>query len=216
MNLETRVLNLYNEKISRGFYIEGKVMNDFLDRVWEPIEAFLNGTIIFLDTLFSPLEILGPGFVIFVLAFLIVIFTRILARFYVTKRYVTLEKDFKHWQGVREEAMKHPDHEKGKAMAKNIDQAKLNKAYYDYFFEGLLKHFMVNVLPILLMASYVTTVYTPETLLERFGEKWVYSFSYGSGSQVNVSSLLWFVICILLSFILFAILKKAYKKQNAK
>ncbi len=191
-------------------------MDDFLDRVWEPIEVFLNGAVIFMDTLFSPLEILGPAVVIFLLAFLVVIITRIIARFYVTKRYIRLEKQFKHWHGVREEAMKHPDREKGKALAKNIDQAQLNKAYYDYFFEGLLKHFIVNVLPILFMVAYVVKVYTPQALLKRFGKEWVFSFSLGSSSQTNVSSLLWFVICLILSFILFAVLKMIYKKRYVK
>ncbi|MCD4675539.1 MAG: hypothetical protein K8S18_06015 [Desulfobacula sp.] len=191
-------------------------MDDFLDRVWEPIEAFLNGTVVFMDTLFSPLELFGPAVVIFLLAFLVVIITRTIARFYITKRYVRLEKQFKHWHGVREEAMKHPDREKGKALAKNIDQAQLNKAYYDYFFEGLLKHFIVNVLPILFMVAYVANVYTPQTLLKRFGEEWVFSFSLGSSSQTNVSSLLWFVICLILSFILFAVLKMIYKKRYVK
>ncbi|WP_300455388.1 hypothetical protein [Desulfobacula sp.] len=191
-------------------------MDDFLDRGWQVIAAFLNSTMVFLDTLCSPLEILGPGFVIFVLAFFIVGLIRFISRFYVTQRYVRLEKDFHHWQGIREEALKHPDREKGKALAKNIDQAKLNKAYYDYFFEGLLKHFITNVLPLLLMAAYVTKVYTPQTLLNRFGGKWVFSFSYGSASQVNISSLLWFVICVILSFILFAGLKRVLKKRYAK
>ncbi|MCD4720995.1 MAG: hypothetical protein K8S13_14230 [Desulfobacula sp.] len=191
-------------------------MDDFLDRAWEPIEAFLNYAVVFIDTLFSPLEIFGPAVVIFFLAFLVVIITRTIARFYVTKRYIRLEKQFKHWQGVREEAMKHPDREKGKALAKNIDQAQLNRAYYDYFFEGLLKHFIVNVLPILLMVSYITKVYTPQTLLKRFGEEWVFSFSFGSSSQTNVSSLLWFVICLILSYILFVVLKRVFKKRYAK
>ncbi len=190
-------------------------MDDFMDRVWEVIEAFLHNTVVFFDALFSPLEILGPGFVIFVLAFIVIIITRIIARFYVTKRYVHLGKEFQHWQDVRKEAMKHPDREKGKTLAKNIDQAQLNRAYYDYFFEGLLKHFIGNVLPILLMASYVTNVYSPANLLKRFGKEWVFSFSYGSSSQVNVSSLLWFVICILLSFILFALLKQVFKNRYA-
>ncbi len=191
-------------------------MNDFMDRVWETIEVFLNYVVAFMDTLFSPLEIFGPGVVIFVLAFLVVIITRIIASFYVTKRYISLEKEFKHWHGVREEAMKHPDREKGKALAKNIDQAQLNRAYYDYFFEGLLKHFAVNVFPILLMVSYVTKVYTPQTLFNRFGEKWVFSFSLGSSSPVNVSSMLWLVICLIVSFILFAVLKMVFKKRYAK
>jgi len=191
-------------------------MDDFLDMVWGTIEIFLDYAVVFVDKLFSPLEIFGPGVVIFILAFLLVIVTRILAGFYVTKRYRNLEKDFKHWHGVREEAMKHPDPEKGKALAKNIDQAELNRAYYDYFFEGLLKHFAVNVFPILLMVSYVTKVYTPQTLLQRFGEKWVFSFSLGSSYQVNVSSMLWFVICLILSFILFVVLKMVFKKRYAK
>ena len=65
-------------------------------------------------------EMVIPGFVIFFLAFLIVIITRIISRFYVTKRFITLKKEFKHWQGIREEAMKHPDREKGKRLASKI------------------------------------------------------------------------------------------------
>ncbi len=190
-------------------------MDDFMDRVWEPIEAFLNGAVVFIDTLFAPLEIFGPAVVIFTLAFLVVIITRTIAQFYVTKRYIKLEKQYNYWQGIREEAMKHPDMEKGKRLAKNIDQAELNKAYYDYFFEGLLKHFIVNVFPILLMVSYITKVYTPQNLLKRFGEEYIFSFSFGSSSPINVSSMLWFVICLILSFILFAVLKKIFKKNRS-
>ena len=191
-------------------------MNDFLDRAWELIYAFLSSTVVFLDTLLSPLEFLGPGAVIFFLAFLVVIFTRILSQLYVTKRYIRLEKEYRYWQGIREEAMKHPDSTKGKRLARNVDKAELNKAYYDYFFEGLLKHFIANVLPILLMVSYITKIYTPQTMLKRFGEKWVFSFSFGSSSPIDVGSLLWFVICLILSYILFAVLKMVFKKKNAK
>lgn len=186
-----------------------------MDRVWEVIYTFLNKVVVFLDTLFSPLEILGPGVVIFLLAFLIVIITRVIARFYVTKRYVILKKEFEHWQGIREEALKHPDMDKGKRLARNIDKAELNKVYYDYFFEGLLKNFITNVIPILFMVTYVTTVYTPETLLKRFGDEWVFSFSIGSSFQMDISSMFWFVICIILSFTLFIILKLVYKKLYA-
>jgi hypothetical protein len=159
---------------------------------------------------------MGPGVVIFVLALFTVGITRFVARFYVTRRYLHLEKEFHHWKGVREEALKHPDTEKGKTLAKNIDQAQLNKAYYDYFFEGLLKHFITKVLPLLLMAAYVIKVYSPQALLSRFGEKWVFSFSFGSLFQINASSLLWFVICVIFSFILFAVLKQGLKKRDAK
>jgi len=187
-------------------------MDGFLDRVWEVILNFLNKSVVFIDNIFSPLEFLGPGVVIFLMAFLIVCITRVVSRYYVTKRFITLKKEFKHWQGIREEAMKHPDREKGKRLARNIDKAELNKVYYDYFFEGLLKNFITNVIPILFMATYVTTVYTPETLLKRFGDEWVFSFSFGESFHMDISSLFWFVICIILSFILFIILKLVFKK----
>jgi len=189
-------------------------MDSFLDQVWEIILTFLNKVVVVLDTLFSPLEVMGPGVVIFLLAFIIICITRILSHFYVTKRYITLKKDFEHWQGIREEAMKHPDREKGKRLARNIDKAELNKVYYDYFFEGLLKNFITNVIPILFVATYVITVYTPQTLLERFGDKWVFAFSIGSSFQMNISSLFWFVICIIVSFILFMVLKLIFFKKH--
>ncbi len=190
-------------------------MDSFLDRIWEIVLFFLNKCVIIMDTVFSPLEFLGPGFVIFLLAFLIVCLTRVISRFYVTKRYIRLKKEFEHWQEVREEAMKQPDREKGKRMARNIDKAELNKVYYDYFFEGLLKNFITNVIPILFMVTYVTTVYTPQTLQDRFGDKWVFSFSIGSSFQMNVSSFFWFVISIILSFIVYALLKMVVKKRYA-
>ena len=191
-------------------------MNSFLDNAWGYIEFFLNYSIRVMDKIFSPLEAIGPWFVIFILAFLVVIFTRIMARLYVTKRHVSLEKEFYHWKDVRDEAMKHPDRKKGKALAKNIDQAQLNKAYYDFFFEGLLKNFITNVLPILLMIAYVVKIYTPETLLNKFGKEWIFSFSLGSSFHMDISSLFWFLICLILSFILFAVLKMVYRKRYAK
>jgi len=191
-------------------------MDTFLDRVWGFVEIFLNNAVLLLSSILAPFEFLGPGVIIFILAFTVVIITRVIAKFYVTKRYIKLKKQFKHWHGIREEAMKQPDKKKGKALTKNIDQAQLNRAYYDYFFEGLLKNFITNVLPILLMVAYITRVYTPEALFRRFGEKFIFSFSFGSASKVAVSSLLWFIICLLFSFILFTLLKWIIKKQYAK
>ncbi|MCP3924164.1 MAG: hypothetical protein GY714_16410 [Desulfobacterales bacterium] len=190
-------------------------MDDFLDTAWELSYQFLTCSVNFMDRIFSHLEFLGPVFVIFILAFLVVCLSKILKRIYVTKRLVTLKEDFEHWKSLRMEALKHPDEDKGKALAKNVDQAKLNKAYYDYFFEGMLKHFATNLIPILLMVSYVTTIYTPETLTERFNEKWVFSFSLGSAFQINVSSLLWFIISIILSYTIFIVYKMVFKMKYA-
>ncbi len=190
-------------------------MDNFLDNIWGYIELFLNNLIVFLNKILSPLEPIGPWFIIFVLAFSVFLFTRVMARFYVTKRYKELEKKFHHWKDIREQAMKHPDMEKGKTLAKNIDQAQLNRVYYDYFFEGLLKNFISNVIPILLTSAYIIKVYTQEALLSKFGAKWIFSFSLGS-TQVNISSLFWFIICLILSFILYLILTIVFKKQYGK
>lgn len=193
-------------------------MDNFLDSTWEWILIFFNKAALLIGAAFSPLEIFGPGFVIFVLTFLVILITKILSKFYVTKRYAELKKNFHYWQSVREEAMKLPDREKGRGMAKNIDQAALNKAYYDYFFEGLLKHFITNVIPILFMVTYVTTAYTPETLMEKFGKKWIFSFEFSNSTQLNVSSLFWFIICVILSYILYGLIKKLltrFSKKNA-
>ncbi|WP_022668012.1 hypothetical protein [Desulfospira joergensenii] len=190
-------------------------MDAFLDRAWEQISIFLENLVLFLDGLASPLERFGPGVVIFVLAFFTVLFTRFMSRIFVTQRYRSLEKEFEHWQGVRQEAMKHPDPEKGKALARNIDQARLNRVYYDYFFEGLLKGLFTNILPILLMAAHVTTVYTPGTLLERFGDQWVLTADL-FGTRVNFSSMFWFVVCVIFSFVIYGVFKisiHAWKKR---
>ncbi len=191
-------------------------MNNMLDSIWSIIETGLNRTVGFVDAALSPLEVLGPGGVICILAFLVVLGTGLFKRVYVTKRYLELKENFEHWHEVRKEAMKHPDPEKAKRLAKNIDQAELNRAYYDYFFEGFLKNLATNVLPIILTVGYVTTVYTPQTLMKRFGSQWVFSFSFGGSSQLNISSLFWFVICLLFWFPALAVIKHLVKKRYAK
>ena len=66
------------------------------------------------------------------------------------------------------------------------------------------------------MVVYMTKVYNPQALLNRFGEKWVFSFFVGKTHELNVSSLLWFFICLIFSFILVAVLKKVYQARYAK
>ena len=187
-------------------------MDNVMDRLWEFIEIFLNTLVLMVDRAISPLEILGPAWVIFFLTICVVGFTRIMARFYSTKRYADLEKEFHHWHGVREKASSYHDREKGKALAKNIDQAKLNKVYYDYFFEGLLKNLITNVLPIALMMAYLSISYTQGKLLEKFGEKWIFIVDFGSDSPLYVGTLFWYIICLVGCFILFVAGKTLYKK----
>jgi len=104
------------------------------------------------------------------------------------------------------------DREKGKALAKNIDQAELNKAYYDYFFEGFLKNMLTTILPLLLTAAYVATAYKPENLLKTFGQPHIFRFADIGGKPVVISAFFWFVISLLVVHILWFIGGRVYKR----
>ncbi|NOR11370.1 MAG: hypothetical protein GQ541_07755, partial [Desulfovibrionaceae bacterium] len=113
-------------------------MDATLDTLWEYLAAgfqFLGES---LFAILQHIHFLGPLVLITFLALCTVGITKLLNRIIVTKRYIELEKKFNYWVKVRDEAMNCEDREKGKRMARNIDQAELNRAYYDYFFEGLL------------------------------------------------------------------------------
>ena len=189
-------------------------MDEFLDTAWGYIEAGLTGLAQGMDWIIGPLEALGPAWVILILAFVTVGFTRILVRVYRTRRHDALKEEFLHWQSVRQAAMDQPDREKGKAMARNIDQAKLNKVYYDYFFEGLMKNLVTTVLPVLLTIAYLSRTYTRENLDEKFGSPWI--FVIGTDAPVNVGTLFWYIICLIAGFICFGLAGAYAKKRKAK
>ena len=188
-------------------------MDAFLDYIWVYIEGGLMGIATVVDRIISPLESLGPACVILILALFTVALTRILVRIYRTRRHDTLKKEFHHWHSVREEAVKNQDRKKGKAMAKNIDQAKLNKVYYDYFFEGLMKNLVTTVLPVLATIAYLSRTYTKQTLAAKFGDPWI--FIIGSESPIYVGSLFWYVICLIVCFILFGLAGIFFKKGKS-
>ncbi len=184
-----------------------------MDYIWVFLEAGLEGLATIMDRLVFPLEFLGPAWVILILALTTVGLTRILVRIYRTRRHDTLKKEFLHWQSVREEAVKNQDRKKGKAMAKNIDQAKLNKVYYDYFFEGLMKNLVTTVLPVLATIAYLSRTYTKQTLAAKFGDPWI--FVIGSESPIYVGTLFWYVICLIVCFILFGLAGVFLKKGKS-
>ncbi|MCG8686203.1 MAG: hypothetical protein MI892_15090 [Desulfobacterales bacterium] len=188
-------------------------MDEFLDTVWVVIEGGLESAAKGMDILISPLEVFGPAWVILILAFATVGLTRVLVKVYRTRRHENLKKEFLHWQSVREEAMKAQDRQKGKAMAKNIDQAKLNKVYYDYFFEGLMKNLVTTVLPVLVTIAYLSRTYTKQNLEAKFGNPWI--FTIGADSPILVGTLFWYIICLILGFILFAIFASRFKKGKS-
>jgi len=111
-------------------------MDELLDIVWFKILAGVQYGKELLDILFSPLNLLGPAMAILLIAAVTVVCTRFLTKNIKTRRYRELQKEFLHWYNLRQEALNCEDPDKGKLLAKNIDQGKLNRVYYDYFFEG--------------------------------------------------------------------------------
>ena len=189
-------------------------MDEFLDIVWLKIVAVTQAVVNVMDMIVSPLNVLGPGMVIFMLVLVTVVFTKLFKRFYTTKRYEALKKEFNHWAEIRKQAMEIENREKGKTLAKNIDQAKLNKVYYDYFFEGLLKNVLTTILPVLLMAAYVNEAYNPDRLSVLFGRSYVFKVPGFGGEPTPAGALVWFVLSLILVHILWAVTKKMLKKKN--
>ena len=124
-----------------------------------------------------------------------------MSKIYKTKRYVELEKEFKYWFNLRKEALTCEDAEKGKKLAQNIDQAKLNRVYYDYFFEGLLSSLPTKYLPILIMLAYVNEAYKPDKLLKIFGHEYIFKFANFDGKVIIIGAVFWFVVSMLLVYI---------------
>ena len=188
-------------------------MEDMLDIVWLKIVAAVSYLTGLMDVVLSPLYPLGPAWVILILVFVTVCITKTFSRYYTTKRYIALEKEFRHWYNLRREALSCEDPEKGKVLAKNIDQAKLNKVYYDYFFEGLLKNILTTYLPILCMAAYVNEAFRKDRLVEKFGREYVFSFSGSGGEPVVVGALFWFVVALLAIYLIWYIIAKKLRKK---
>lgn len=173
------------------------IMDDFLDMVWLYIFTAVQTGAIAFDKMLSPLHIWGPAPVITLLALLTVGLTKYLSIRFTTKRYKTLESDFQHWMGVREEALMCEDIEKGKRMARNIDQAKLNRVYYDYFLEGFLLSMATTCLPTACVAAYVNEFYRAERLTELFQQAYIFKFGSANSSAILVGGLFWYVVSVI-------------------
>ncbi|MBW2177573.1 MAG: hypothetical protein JRH03_11610 [Deltaproteobacteria bacterium] len=191
-------------------------MNEFLDIVWFKIVAVTQGVVRAMDVLVAPLNALGPAAVILLLVLVTVCFTKLFKRLYTTKRYESLKKEFNHWTEIRKQAMRLEDREKGKGLARNIDQARLNKVYYDYFFEGFMKNILTTVLPVLLMAAYVNEAYNPDKLSKLFGRSYVFSVPGFGGDATPFGAMVWFVLALLLVHLLWFVVTKYYRRINAR
>ncbi|BCL62506.1 hypothetical protein DGMP_31990 [Desulfomarina profundi] len=171
-------------------------METVFDKTWEYLYSLIRQGVMTLDFLLEHLHFLGPVAVIFLLGLVTVAVTKVLKKYIRTKRLIKLEKEFQYWLSLREEAMRCEDREKAKALAKNIDQAKLNKAYYDYFFEGLMLSFITFYLPVISMASYINESYRSKRLLELFGRDYI--FRFGQENPVVIGAVFWFLTTVVL------------------
>lgn len=190
-------------------------MERFLDIIWEYVYAailFLAGS---LDSLLSPIHNLaGPEIVIVLLALTTVLTTKFLGKKCRTKRHIKLEEEFHHWLGVREEAMRCEDREKGSRMARNIDQAKLNRSYYDYFLEGLLLGLATMYMPIFMVISYVNTFYRPERLMALTGKEYIMQFSSSGSEPILIGSIFFYFVSLISFYLCWAVLKKVLVRRK--
>ena len=191
-------------------------MEELLDSLWFKILDLVGLFESLFDFIFAPLNFFGPAFAISMIALFTVIITKFLTKIIKTKRYETLTKEFKHWYNIRQEATKCEDPEKAKLLAKNIDQAKLNKVYYDFFFEGFMLGIITKYLPILIFAAYVNEAYRTENLIKVFGREYVFRFVGSGPKPVLVGGVFWFIVSILLIYLCWFLIKRMYKKVIIK
>jgi hypothetical protein len=184
--------------------------SQLLDTIWEKISAATIAVADGFDALLATFHFLGPAMMIFFLAVLTVFVTNCLKRIIITKRYIRLEKNFKHWYHLRQTALTCEDREKGKALAKNIDQAELNRAYYDYFFEGLLLGLARKIIPIFLMFAYINEYFQPKRLVERFGQSYIFKFGAAGDEPVVISAIFWYAISLLIVYLVWFFIKKSH------
>ena len=191
-------------------------MESFLDTLWEYISASIQFLGQSLYGFLENLHFLGPAAIIALLALATVTVTKLLNRWIVTKRYLELEKDFHYWKEVREEAMKCEDREKGKMMARNIDQAKLNRAYHDYFFEGLLLGIARKILPVFFMFAFINEFYRPAEMLLIFGREFVLQIPSSSGDPILIGAVFWYFITLLCCYLLWSIFARSLRSFKVR
>ena len=191
-------------------------MDAFLDIIWLKLMALVHYIAQGIDFLLAPLSPMGPAVMILAVAVVTVASTKFLSKIHKTKRYIELKKEFNYWLDLRKEALNVKDKDQGQALAKNIDQARLNTAYYDFFFEGLLGSLLTKYLPVFLMLAYVNEAFKSENLEEDFGQAYILKFVNYNGELIVIGAVFWYVISILLVYLLWFIGERLYGKYRKK
>ena len=150
---------------------------------------------------------------VFCLALITLLIIKFVGPKVTTKRFEKLQADFLKWKDLREEAMQWDDRERAKRLARNIDQAGLNRIYYDYFFEGLMLGMVGKYLPFLIMLGYVNKAFSLANLKARFGVE--HLFRLGSGPDAQpVGPIFVFVVSFLLLLVAWSVAARLKKKRR--
>jgi len=202
---------------NQGFLFDCRriIMEEFLDILWLKIVVGVQFSKHILDVIFGPLNALGPAVAIAGIALITVVITKILSKRFKTRRYKELRKQFEYWLGIRQEAQKCEDPAKAKLLVKNIDQAKLNKLYYDYFFESLLSNLATVYLPIFTLLAYINEAYRSSNLAKLFGRDYIFKFGGDPGQPILIGAVFWFVLSLFLIYLGWYIVKKIYARYAA-
>ena len=191
-------------------------MDELLDIIWFKIIDIIYYIKNLFDLVFSPLNSLGPGIVIFTIALITLLIVKFLTKNFKTKRYIELEKEFKHWYNLRQEAIKCEDSDKAKLLAKNIDQAELNEIYLKFFVEGFFINIATKGLPIIIFLTYVNEAYKPHNLLDLFGREYIFKLPNFGWNEIIIGSVPWFIMSLVLVYFGWFIVEKTCFKKPKK
>ncbi len=180
-----------------------------LDWLWLLIVSFFTTASEAFFTFTSLFHPYGAVITISAIAFQGVCITKLLNRVIITRRYKELEKEFTYWHTLRQEAMHCEDVIKGRRMAQNIDQAKLNKAYYDYFFEGFLLGMARKVIPLFFLFAFVNEMYRPQQMVAIFGRNYV--LAVGGEEPLLIGAVLWFFLSLLGGYLFFSVVANFFR-----
>ncbi len=184
--------------------------DSLLDSLWLKIVAVFTAAGNVLYRLTSVLHPLGAAATIFLFALAVVALTRVLDRLIITRRYTDLEQKFLYWKELRDRTTAIDDREKAARMARNIDEAELNRIYYDYFFEGLLLGLARRVIPIIFGLGFINEFYTPQRLTALFGRSEVLHVPQ------PVGAVFWYLVSILLCFLLVSLARRWVRRYRRK
>jgi hypothetical protein len=189
------------------------MIDAYMDKAWESIELAVHHMAALLDQLLLPLHPLGPVFIVALLALAAVAATKLLGRVFNTRRHRELKAQFQHWYELRRQALTCEDSEKGKLLAKNIDQARLNRLYYDYFFEGMLKSLATRFLPLLVVLAYINDAFQPSRLATEFGRDHLFQWQWLVADPVNINAPFWFVVLVIGIYGIWALADKLIRQK---